>query len=402
MSAEGPNTAESISLQGQVALVTGGGRGIGRAIALRLASAGASVAVMARSKNEIDETVRLIEEQSQSRALAVAADVTDAADVAEAMKTIERELGPVDILINNAAGLKPFGPFWETSVDEWWRTMEVNLRGVALCTHAVLPGMVARGRGRIVNVSSGAGAVSTPYYTAYTVSKAALIRFTECLALETGPKGVRVFSISPGTVRTSMTEYPLGSEEGKKWLPWFKRIFDNIRSVQTSDSTHAHRLRMSPACLVVFDTVAGLAFVILSIPASTSLRPFAPCPLRHFSATVDALTPGPVSCPVQVSLIHMPDLPTILSPLTWMAPAPLSHATPQLAGLPLQVWTSPLASRLAAHPGRIEFVILQTGSSPPVALHLASQRRNYSRLQAGERLPEEDFHLSNQSCFQAH
>jgi NAD(P)-dependent dehydrogenase (short-subunit alcohol dehydrogenase family) len=104
--------------------------------------------------------------------------------------------------------------------------MEVNLLGVALCTHAVLPGMVARGRGRIVNVSSGAGAVSTPYYTAYTVSKSALIRFTECLALEAGPHGVSLFSISPGTVRTAMTEYSLGSEEGKRWLPWFKRIFD--------------------------------------------------------------------------------------------------------------------------------------------------------------------------------
>lgn len=158
---------------------------------------------------------------------------------------------------------------------------------------------------------------------------------------------------------------------------------------------------MSPACLVWLDTVAGVIFVALSIPVSTSLRPFAPCPLRHFLATMDALTPARVSCPAQVSLIHMPDLPTIPPPPTWMAPASLSHATLQLAGLPLRVWTSPLASRLAAHPGRIEFVILRTGSSPPVAPHPASQRSNYSQLQAGERLPEEDFHLSGQSCFQA-
>lgn len=226
MTSADSNTAQSVPLQGQVALVTGGGRGIGRAIALALAGAGAKVAVMARSKNEIDETARLITQSGQGRALAVAADVTDAAAVAEAVKSVERELGPVDILVNNAAGLKPFGPFWETSVDDWWRTMEVNLRGVALCTHAVLPGMVERGRGRIVNVSSGAGAVSTPYYTAYTVSKAALIRFTECLAMETGQHGVSLFAISPGTVLTAMTEYSLGSDEGKKWLPWFKRIFD--------------------------------------------------------------------------------------------------------------------------------------------------------------------------------
>jgi NAD(P)-dependent dehydrogenase (short-subunit alcohol dehydrogenase family) len=225
MIGEDSNTGQSFSLQGQVAVVTGGGRGIGRAIAHTLAGAGTSVAVMARSKNEIDETVSLIE-QAGHRALPLAADVTDEDDVAEAVKMVERELGPVDILINNAAGLKPFGPFWETNVEEWWRTLEVNLLGVARCTHAVLPGMVARGRGHIVNVSSGAGAVSTPYYTAYTVSKAALIRFTECLALEAGPEGVALFAISPGTVRTAMAEYSLGSEEGKKWLPWFKRVFD--------------------------------------------------------------------------------------------------------------------------------------------------------------------------------
>lgn len=226
MGSEDSNTAQSISLHDQVALITGGGRGIGRAIAMALAQAGAKVAVMARSKNEIDETVRLIEKELQGRALAVAADVTDAAAVAEAIKTVERELGPVDILVNNAAAVQPFGPFWETAVEEWWRTMEVNLLGVALCTHAVLAGMVERGRGRIVNVSSGAGAVATPYYTGYVVSKTALNRLTECLSLEAGPRGVRVFAISPGTVRTAMTEYSLGSEEGKKWLPWFKRIFD--------------------------------------------------------------------------------------------------------------------------------------------------------------------------------
>lgn len=226
MSAEHPNNAHPISLQGQAAIVTGGGRGIGRAIALALAGAGASVAVMARSKNEIGETARLIEKEAKGRALAVAADVTDTRAVAEAMKAVERELGPVDILVNNAASVKPLGPFWETSVDEWWRTLEVNLLGVALCTHAVLPGMVARGRGRIMNVSSGAGAVAAPYFSSYVVSKAALIRFTECLALEAGPRGVRVFSITPGTVRTAGAEYSLNSEEGKKWLPWFKRIFD--------------------------------------------------------------------------------------------------------------------------------------------------------------------------------
>ncbi|HLW54887.1 MAG TPA: SDR family oxidoreductase [Candidatus Angelobacter sp.] len=220
-----------LSVQGQTAVVTGGGRGIGRAIAQSLATAGASVAVIARSKNELDETVRLIGQGSNSRALALVADVTEAAAVATAIRQAERELGPIDTLINNAGSVKPFGPFWETPVEQWWRTMEVNLLGVALCTHAVLPGMVARGRGRIVNVSSGAGAVAAPYFSSYVISKTALIRFTECLAMEAGPRGVSAFAISPGTVRTAMAEYSLYSEEGKKWLPWFKRIFDEGMNV---------------------------------------------------------------------------------------------------------------------------------------------------------------------------
>jgi NAD(P)-dependent dehydrogenase (short-subunit alcohol dehydrogenase family) len=212
-------------LNGQVALVTGGGRGIGRAVAQALAAAGAKVAVLARSGDELAETVRLIE-QNGGRARSFPADVTVADAVRGAVNAIERELGPVDLLVNNAAALKPFGPLWETSVEEWWRGMEVNLLGPLLCSAAVLPGMVARGRGRIVNVASGAGTMSTPFYSSYVTSKTALIRFTECLALEAGPHGVSAFAISPGTVRTSMSEYSLKSPEGRKWLPWFQQIFD--------------------------------------------------------------------------------------------------------------------------------------------------------------------------------
>jgi len=138
--------AQSTSLKDQVAVVTGGGRGIGRAIALALAAAGARVAVIARSQNELAETAALIQQAGQAQPFV--ADVSVPESVRGAMQAVERALGPVDLLVNNAAAIKPFGPFWENDLDEWWRTMEVNVRGPLLCSHCVLPGMVARRRGR--------------------------------------------------------------------------------------------------------------------------------------------------------------------------------------------------------------------------------------------------------------
>ncbi len=215
----------SISLSRQIAVVTGGGRGIGRAVAQALAAAGAAVAVVSRSEGELDETVALIQ-RAGGRASSFVADVTSIDSVRAAMQGVERDLGPIDLLVNSAGAIKPFGPIWENDTAEWWRTMEVNVRGPLICSQVVLPGMVGRRRGRIVNVASGAGTVGTPYYTSYVTSKAALIRLTECIALETKPYGLAVFAITPGTVRTKMTEYSLGSSEGQTWLPWFRQIFD--------------------------------------------------------------------------------------------------------------------------------------------------------------------------------
>ena len=211
-------------LTGQVAIVTGGGRGIGKAIALALAKAGCSVAVVARSEDQLAETVRQIT-QLGSRAISVTADVSDPGAVERMVREVESSLGPVDLLVNNAGLAGPIGPTWETDPDDWWRCLEVNLRGPMLCARAVLPGMIARGGGRIVNVASGAGTFAIPYLGAYVTSKTALIRFTEILALETAPHGIKVFAIEPGTVRTSMAEYALESEEGRRWMPWFGEIF---------------------------------------------------------------------------------------------------------------------------------------------------------------------------------
>jgi len=208
-------------LQGRVAVVTGAGRGIGRAVALALARAGAHVAALARTQSEIGETAALIKKSGVAEAFAV--DVTDASGVLCAMETIEAALGPVDVLVNNAGQLGRIGPLVDSEPAEWWRVLEVNLRGPMLCTRAVLPGMMARGRGRIVNVATGV--MPYPYLSAYVTSKTALVRFSEILAAETRSRGVCVFAISPGTTRTAMSEHSLTSEEGRRWIPWFGRIF---------------------------------------------------------------------------------------------------------------------------------------------------------------------------------
>ena len=135
-------------LDGQVALVTGGGRGIGRAIALALSLAGAAVAVCARTSSQLAETVQLIERQG-GRALALPADVADRHAVEAMIEQAECALGPIDILVNDAAIAGPAGPFAETDPDAWWEVQVINLRGPVYCSRAVLPGMIRRGRGRI-------------------------------------------------------------------------------------------------------------------------------------------------------------------------------------------------------------------------------------------------------------
>ncbi|HWR48384.1 MAG TPA: SDR family NAD(P)-dependent oxidoreductase [Pseudonocardiaceae bacterium] len=186
-------------LAGSVALVTGGGRGIGRVLALALAGAGAAVGLIARSSDQLAESVQLIE-AAGGLAAAASADLSDPDATATAVKTVRDELGPVDLLVNNAGIGGPVGPAWEVREEQWWRTVEVNLRGVALCSRLVLPEMVGRRRGRIVNLTSEAGVFRWPLASAYSVSKAAVIKFTENLGYETRRYGISVFSVHPGLV----------------------------------------------------------------------------------------------------------------------------------------------------------------------------------------------------------
>ena len=214
----------SQQLVGRVAVVTGAGRGLGREIALRLAAEGAHVAVAARSADQVGETARLVEEAG-GHATAFTVDVSDAPGVQQMIAQVEHDAGPVDLLVNNAAVITPLGPVWEVAPDEWWRLMEINVLGTFLCARAVLAGMTGRGHGRIVNVASGAGIESPPYMSGYVASKAAVIRLSEELAMETERYGVAVFAIDPGWMSTAMTDYLANSGQGLRWAPLARSLF---------------------------------------------------------------------------------------------------------------------------------------------------------------------------------
>ncbi|MDX6215586.1 MAG: hypothetical protein QOG99_1170 [Frankiales bacterium] len=189
----------------RVAVVTGASRGIGRALTERLTSEGQTVIALARSRTGLDDL------SAQTGAVGHVLDVASPDAVSEVFAQIIADHGVPDLLVNNAAVSGGSGLTWDLTDTDWWRVMEVNVRGTQLCTRAVLPGMIARGSGRVVNLSSGAATYPIgldndgELTSAYMASKAAVNRFTEALAGECHASGVRVFALSPGMVKTDMT-----------------------------------------------------------------------------------------------------------------------------------------------------------------------------------------------------
>ena len=186
-------------LDGMVALVSGGGRGVGRLLGARLAGAGAAVGLIARSAAE-----------------RAAADVADHRAAAAAVSELRHQLGAADILINNAGISGPVGPLWQAQTAEWWRAIEVNLGGAFVLTQLALAHMIPAGKGRIINITSYAGVYRWPLVSAYAASKAALVKLTETLAEETRPHGVSVFSVDPGLLPIGLGQAALRASAGRQ------------------------------------------------------------------------------------------------------------------------------------------------------------------------------------------
>ena len=196
-------TDQNKPLSGKTAIITGAGRGIGRAIAIAYAEAGASICAAARSRNEIDEVATIINEAG-GRAIAVECDVTDLAAVEEMVAATVAEFGGVDVLVNNAGVGLERGLVGDDNPDLWKKTLEINLFGVYHCIRAALPHLKAS-RGNIINIGSGMGHQPRNINTSYNVSKAGLWMLTQCLALQLVDDGVNVNELVPGPVETPLT-----------------------------------------------------------------------------------------------------------------------------------------------------------------------------------------------------
>jgi 3-oxoacyl-[acyl-carrier protein] reductase len=213
-------------VENRLAVVTGASRGIGRALTERLTAAGQTVVAIGRSAVDLDEVA------AQTGAVPFVLDVSDPAAVDTVFGRIQADLGVPDLLVNNAAVSGGSGMTWELPQQDWWQVLEINVRGTFLCTRAVLPAMMARGSGRIINLSSGAATYPVGLdndgvlTSAYLASKAAVNRFTEAVAGECFSAGVRVFAISPGMVKTDMTAGVFADlwDDADTWTPMEKSL----------------------------------------------------------------------------------------------------------------------------------------------------------------------------------
>jgi 2-hydroxycyclohexanecarboxyl-CoA dehydrogenase len=222
---------------GRVAFVSGAGRGIGRAIALRLAEGGDEVAVGDIRTDDAAETATAIEETG-GRAIAVELDVTNSVSVANAVEQTLEALGPVEVLVNNA-GWDEMRPFLETDEPFWDRVIEVNFKGCLRMTRATLPGMVEQGWGRIVNIGSDAGRVGSSFESVYSGAKGAVIAFTKTIAREVARSGVTANTVCPGPTDTPMLAEVARGGQGEKIIEAMKRAVPMKRLGTPEDVANA-------------------------------------------------------------------------------------------------------------------------------------------------------------------
>jgi NAD(P)-dependent dehydrogenase (short-subunit alcohol dehydrogenase family) len=238
-------------LDGRLALITGGGRGIGRAVGFAFAREGAAVALVARTASEVERAAFEIRAECGVETMHAACDVADAAAVGRAFAALSEQFGRgCDILVNNA-GIAESAPLLKTDDEMWQRHLAVNLTGTFLCTRAALPQMIGRGWGRVINVASIAGKTGAPYVAAYAASKHGVLGLTRSAALEVATKGVTVNAICPGYVDTDMTTRALENIEAKTG----RAAADTLEAIK----------RMSPqGRLITPEEVASLALLLAS------------------------------------------------------------------------------------------------------------------------------------------
>ena len=240
-----------MKLKNRLALITGGGRGIGRAIALAFAEEGADIAVGARTLAQVESVAQQITNQFPVKALPVVCDVSNVSSVEQMFSRATEFFGRgPDILVNNA-GIAESAPITKTDDELWQKHLDINLTGSFYCTRAALPAMMARGWGRIINVASIAGKTGAPYIAAYSASKHGLVGLTRSTALEVAAKGITANAICPGYVDTEMTT----------------RGVENItrKTGRSADEALATIRKMSPQDrLVTSEEVAALALLLAS------------------------------------------------------------------------------------------------------------------------------------------
>ena len=241
-----------MKLSGRLALITGGGRGIGRAIAHAFAREGARLALCARTAGEVERVAEEVRREFHAEVMCGVCDVSEPAGVAQFFRAVSDAFGQrgADILVNNA-GIAESAPFTKTDDQLWRRHLEINLSGTFYCMREALPAMLERGWGRIINISSIAGKTGAPYVAAYAASKHGALGLTRTAALEVATKGITVNAICPGYVETGMVE----------------RAVENI-TIKTGQSAEEARQRITRASpqnrLVEPEEVAAVALLLAS------------------------------------------------------------------------------------------------------------------------------------------